>query len=170
MDLFDLCLFGSWSSSTLIKKWIIPLFVIFKACAVQSFTTTQGTYRFVLDCACITITWDGWSFPMNKINSNVPTVNTSFSCALTASIIYTNSATTILYTKYNQSSSQEVVKNARISTISNRVSFSLYCHNFLDLFSGTLGRYMHNFLKIKLRNPNKLPVFCTTYPVPLVNQ
>ena len=128
------------------------------------------THGFVLDHARNTITWDGLSITMTKISENTPSINTSFSCSFTAAEVYATASTKILHAKYEHFSLEDIVNNCSHLNKDDQAQLLQLLSKFPRLFSGTLGRYVHQKFSIQLKDPNVTPIFCNPYPIPLIHQ
>ena len=123
---------------------------------------------FVLDHVWNTVAWDGLTISMTLATNTPPFVTSSFSCAHTASAVYTN--TIILQAKYDKFLPQDVVNKCEHLAIPQQEKLLQLLSKFSRLFSGSLGRYVHKQFSIQLKDPSTPPIFCTPYSVPLIHQ
>ena len=72
---------------------------------------------------------------MKLLFSSPLTINANFSCALTASDVYVNSSTTILYAENNQLSHEEVVDEYTHFTLKNESKLLKLLSQFKRYFS-----------------------------------
>ena len=75
---------------------------------------------------------------------------TSFSCALTAHEVYTNTKKTILHAKYDQSSPEKVVEKCSHLRLTDESKLLNLLKQFSRLFSSKLGRYVHKEFTIPM--------------------
>ena len=127
-------------------------------------------YGFVLDHARSIILWDGLSIEMTRATSHSSNMDTSFSCALTATSVYASSTEKILHAKYKKTSLTEVINKCHHLNTVNKAKLLELLSSFPKLFSGDLGRYVHKKCSISLKDPYTLPIFCNPYPIPIIHQ
>ena len=96
-------------------------------------------HGFMLDHLRNTISWDGLTISMTKASSSTKHIDTSFSCVLTATEVYTNTKNTILHTKYEKFSPQEVVNQCTHLSPSYQSQLLQLLSGISRLFPGTLG-------------------------------
>ena len=75
-----------------------------------------------------------------------------------------------MHAKYEKASPSEVISGCLHLNQTNQQTLLQLLSQFTILFSGTLGRYVHQKFSIHLKDPNVTPIFCNPYPIPLMHQ
>ena len=127
-------------------------------------------HGFILNHACNIVTWGGLSIPIQESSSTSSTINTNFSCSRPALAVYAAATIPILKAKYKCSLPGGVVCTYTHLTPLQQSKLLTVLNTFSRLFTGKLGRYIHNKFSFKVKDPKILPIFCNPYPVPLVHQ
>ena len=118
------------------------------------------------------VMWDGLSIPMVPMSTSQNEQNfpTYFQCAHSARMVYATGTSRLLEAQYNRVDPEEVVQLCTHLSKLEKSDLVKLLSKFHKLFSGKLGRYVHQRFSISLKDIAAQPVFCQPYPIPLAHQ